>query len=92
MPNKIFDFIQARLMLITSPVPDLKNFIIENKIGITTENYSVKTLKKLLGSLEPKEINEYKVNSGLLAKSVNSQFEGKKLLHNVRSILAKVNQ
>jgi hypothetical protein len=86
MPNKLFDSIQARIGVVTGPSPDMRMFCSENKIGISTANFSVQDLRELLLSIELSEINSLKESSQDCASRVTASSEAEKLraiLHNV---------
>ncbi len=66
--HKFFQYIQSRLCLVVSPLPEMKNIVEEYKIGIVSDNYNPMTLAEKLNSMSGNEIEKYKFNSHLNAK------------------------
>lgn len=79
LPNKFFDFIQARLMLVVSPVPEMSKIVLDNEIGRVTDDFSLSSLKKLLSNLTREEINYYKDKTNLVARKFSMESESIKL-------------
>lgn len=69
-PNKLFEFIQARLGVIVSPVPDMAGLVRERNIGAVTDGFAPEDLAKLLDSLSAEQIVCFKEQSHLAAKEL----------------------
>jgi hypothetical protein len=63
LPNKLFEFIQARLMVVIGPSPDMAEVIAKYGNGIVAEDFSPQKTAKCLNLLTPKEIMKYKTAS-----------------------------
>ncbi len=72
LPNKFFEYIQARLCLITTPNPEMKDLIEEFELGFTSETYEPDSMVDLLNRLSPKEIENAKNNSHTHARQLSS--------------------
>lgn len=79
MPNKLFDCIQARVGVVASPLPDVSEFVEREKIGVTTEAYSVQSLRDLILNLPSTRVNQFKYACHEVAKLVNAETEAIKL-------------
>jgi len=81
LPNKLFEYIHSRLVLVMTDLTELKKFVEENKIGLTFEDNSVKSLEKqLLKLLTDEELfEEYRQNSIALANKITWDNEYQKL-------------
>lgn len=73
LPNKFFEFIQARLALAIGPSPEMAKIVKTYNIGIVNSDYQPQTLAKRIECLTPEIIQEYKRNSDLIAYSFSSE-------------------
>ena len=69
-PNKLFEFIQARLGVIVSPVPDMAGLVRERGVGAVTDDFTPESLARLLDSLTPETIRRFKEHSHIAAKEL----------------------
>jgi len=63
MPNKLFEYVQARLMVVSSPLPDVMEFVKKYNVGEISEDYEINSFVNLINSLDIKKIESYKNNS-----------------------------
>jgi hypothetical protein len=84
LANKVFQFIQSRLMLAFSPLPEMKKIVVENNLGIVSDNYEPKNLADKLNRLSAEEIYQYKINSHLKAQELSSEKNRIKFLEIIR--------
>lgn len=68
MPNKLFEYVQARLMVVATPLFDIKNFIEKEGVGKVTKGFSAKDIREELHSISWEEIQFYKEVSSQKAK------------------------
>ncbi|MCS7027981.1 MAG: hypothetical protein NZ519_04385 [Bacteroidia bacterium] len=78
LPNKFFEFIQARLMLVMSPFYEVKNLIDRYKNGIIVFG-SPEDIANTIKSLTPEQIETYKWNSNIAAKELSVEKEWEKI-------------
>jgi hypothetical protein len=76
LPNKFFEFIQARLMLAVGPSPDMAELVYKYELGIVSDDFTIKSLKNKLNSLTYKDIDKFK--SASHRASVELNFENEK--------------
>ena len=67
LPNKLFEFIQARLGVVVSPQRAMKEFVEENGIGIVTDDFDGESLSKALENLRVEDVLQFKINSHKIA-------------------------
>jgi len=79
LPNKLFEFVQAGLLLVSYPLPNIKSIIHNYKVGLVSDNYNLKEIAKLLNSLTNEDINNYKLNSQKASKDLNIEQNNIKL-------------
>ena len=87
LPNKLFEFVQARLAVVVSPSPDMAELVREWGIGVVAEDFSAESFARCIAALTADRINAYKEASDRAARKLNAEEEGKKLLRVVREAL-----
>lgn len=87
LANKVFQFIQSRLMLAFSPLPEMKKIVVENNLGIVSDNYDPKNLAEKLNRLNSEEIYQFKLNSHIKAKALSSESNRIKFLNIIENLL-----
>lgn len=73
LPNKIFDFVQARLTLAVSPNPEIARIVRQYDVGVVAENYTPKAMAKAIGLLKKEDIISYKNSSPWAAKELSAE-------------------
>ena len=79
LPNKLFEFIQARLMVAIGPSPDMAALVLEYQCGIVSDSFNIEKMAQILNELTTEKIIKYKNNSDIAAKALCFEQEGKKL-------------
>ncbi len=72
LPNKFFDFLQARLAIVFSPSPETSTLIEKHGLGRITGDFSAESLKDAVKSLSREEIQQCKNNSDKAASILSS--------------------
>jgi hypothetical protein len=72
LPNKFFDFVQARLALVFSPSPETAKLMQEHDLGIITEDFSNAALTRAVASLTNADVERYKANTHRAAQALSS--------------------
>lgn len=73
LPNKLFEFIQARLAVAIGPSPEMAKIVKKYDCGIVTEDFSVKKIAMQINSLTTKKIMYYKQQSDKAAQDLTSE-------------------
>jgi hypothetical protein len=73
LPNKLFEFIQARLAIAISPSPEMKNLVEKYDLGVYSEDFSIDSMVEKISSLSLDEIQRFKQNSDRTARIENTQ-------------------
>lgn len=60
LPNKLFDFVQARLAIVVGPTPEMADLVNKYDLGWVSDDFSVDSLVSLLDSLTPEKVDEAK--------------------------------
>lgn len=72
LPNKFFEFIQARLMVAIGPSVEMQRIVDEYDCGVAAESFEPRALADVLGKLDVSEIARYKGNSHRAAQDLNA--------------------
>lgn len=73
LPNKLFDFIQARLAVAIGPTPEMAEIVKQYKNGVVADDFNPKSLAAKLNELTEIDIRTLKNNSGKAASVLNSE-------------------
>lgn len=63
LPNKLFDFLQARLGLVVGPSPEMAAIVRERNLGEVTEDFTKEGLRSVLEGLVPARVDAWKMAS-----------------------------
>lgn len=88
LPNKFFEFIQARLAVAIGPSPEMARLVQEHACGIVAENFSVEALQAALRPLTPERIDVLKKNAHRAAATLCWEHECSTLRAEVDRLLA----
>lgn len=80
LPNKFFEFIQARLAVVIGPSPNMAEIVRQFDCGLISEGFTVDSMVETLRSLTPEIVDRMKRNSDRAARELCYEKEGKKLL------------
>jgi hypothetical protein len=87
LPNKLFEFIQARIGIASGPTPEIEACIKKYDIGVVSNDFNPVSLAGLLNKLTTSQIMEFKENSNNAAKILSAE-ENMKKINQVVSVLA----
>ena len=80
LPNKISDYIQAKVPIVTSNFPEMQKIMNQFEIGATIENHSIDELSNKINEVLENGKNHYQKNLEIAANTLNWQSEEPKLL------------
>lgn len=80
MPNKIFEYIQAGLMVISSDLPEIRSVIEGARCGLVLAEDTSKAIAACLADLDVGRIDACKLAALECARDLNFEAEGAKLL------------
>jgi hypothetical protein len=72
LPNKIFDYVQARLGIVFNSAPETDRLIVEHELGAIASDASAQALHDVLAPLTEEQVREFKRNADKAAKVLNS--------------------
>lgn len=73
LPNKFFDFIQARLGVIVGPSPEMARFVEQYAIGEVLPDFEAASLARALDALTPERVATWKAASDAHAVELSSE-------------------
>jgi glycosyltransferase involved in cell wall biosynthesis len=82
LPNKFFEYIQARIGVIIGPSPEMAAIVNEYKCGIVAADFSASAMAAKLNALTTEDILHFKHNSGKTARIYNAR-ESMKIMSRV---------
>jgi hypothetical protein len=89
LPNKLFEYIQARLAIAIGPSIEMAKIVEKHNLGIVAENFEPITLAEKLNNLTQKDIEYYKNQSHLAAYELSSSKNLQILETTIQEILNK---
>lgn len=72
MPNKLFEFLQARLGVIVGPSPDMADFVQKHGVGVVSDSFELEAVANTINGLTTQEIDICKKNAEMAAAKYNS--------------------
>jgi len=79
LPNKFFEFIQARLAIAIGPSPEMEKIVKRYNLGIVAPDFSSKEMAKTLNELDKEKIDFYKNQSHKFSLELSSKHNMEKL-------------
>lgn len=73
LPNKFFDYVQARLGLIIGPTSEMQNLLEEHKFGAVADDFGTAALTEVLDSLTVDQIRSWKSHATTAAHALSAE-------------------
>lgn len=73
LPNKLFDFIQARLGIAIGPTPEMASIVKKYENGVVAETFDPKSLAQQLNILTREDVVRFKTRSSVAASDLNAE-------------------
>jgi glycosyltransferase involved in cell wall biosynthesis len=87
LPNKLFDFIQARLGVAIGPTPEMAEIVRHYNIGVVADDFTAESLAKKLNQLTKADTEHFKKNASKAARELNAETNAVKLNKLISGIL-----
>lgn len=75
LPNKFFDFVQARLGILVGPSPEMAHLVREHGLGVVTDGFGVADTVRALDALVPARVDEWKQASDAVARDLSAEVQ-----------------
>jgi len=89
LPNKFFEYIQARLAIAIGPSIEMAKIVKKNKLGIVADDFEPRTLAEKLNKLTNNDIEYYKNQSHLVACELSAAKNLRILESTIQEVLSK---
>jgi glycosyltransferase involved in cell wall biosynthesis len=89
LPNKFFEFVQARLAVVIGPVPEMAEYIERYGFGLVSKDFSPESMAQMLSSLDEKRLSEFKQKAHECSRDLSSEPNKAKMLKMVESLILK---
>ena len=87
LPNKFFEFIQARLCLAVSPNPEMASIVRQNNLGIVSENYTPQSMATAITNLSIDDIYRHKTQSNHVAWELSANKNMEEMLSIAKTLI-----
>ncbi len=72
LPNKFFEYVQARLAQVIGPSPEMARLLREDDLGVVTDDFSPAALARALAALTPDAVARFKRNAHAAARRLSA--------------------
>ncbi|MFZ1807839.1 MAG: hypothetical protein WAU36_11475 [Cyclobacteriaceae bacterium] len=73
LPNKLFDFVQARLAIAVGPTPEMADLVTKYDLGIVSSDFTAQSFAKAISQLTHDKIDYFKSQSNRAAKELSAE-------------------
>lgn len=73
LPNKLFDFVQARLAVVVSPSPEMRRLVTDHGLGAVTDDFTANSLAATIESLSDEDVARFKAASDAAAHELSAE-------------------
>lgn len=73
LPNKLFDFVQARLGVVTGPSPEMARIVDAHDLGVVTADFTAASLAEALQTLTPASVDRFKWAAARAAPALSAE-------------------
>jgi len=87
LPNKFFEFIQARLAVAIWPSPEMARLVRQYNCGIVSNDFLIESMAEKLNALSREDIMEFKMNSHKAASQLCAEKNRDKFLSIVEGLI-----
>lgn len=89
LPNKFFEYVQARMAVAVGPSPEMAPLVRTHDLGIVSEEFTSASMARALSALDHSRINAFKNNSHAVAYELSSAANRTTLLAFVDRVMAE---
>jgi len=73
LPNKFFEYIQARLAIVIAPSPEMVRLVKQYELGVVAEDFSPRDMAHAILGLTVEQINQFKANASKHAYELSAE-------------------
>ena len=88
LPNKFFDFVQARLAIAVGPSPEMAAYVNRYQMGVVSEDFSPASFAGTLSALDRSRVNAFKAKTDVAARELCFEKAGEVFMDVIRKLLS----
>lgn len=88
LPNKLFDFVQARLAVLIGPSPEMAEYVTAHGFGVVAQDFSAEALAAAIDSLDPAGVARMKSAASAAAREMSAESQVKVWAGHVDALFA----
>jgi glycosyltransferase involved in cell wall biosynthesis len=73
LPNKFFDYVQARVGIIVGPTPAMSGLVREHGLGAVTDGYDTDDIRRVIDELTPERVMQWKSSADAAARALSAE-------------------
>lgn len=73
LPNKFFDYVQARLAMLIGPTASMADLLAEHDLGVVSEGFEPEQIARAVEALDPSSVDRYRANAHAAADALSSE-------------------
>lgn len=73
LPNKFFDYVQARLGLVIGPSAEMRDVLLAHDLGIVADGFGVADVRRSIEQLSTEDVTRWKANAGAAARELSAE-------------------
>ncbi|MEP7762951.1 glycosyltransferase family 1 protein [Sanguibacter sp. 25GB23B1] len=89
LPNKLFEFVQARLAVVVGPSPEMARIVTEHGLGVVADGFTVEDTARALATLRPEAVTDFKAASHRAADALSAERLSAPWLDAVENLLGR---
>jgi len=86
LPNKLFEFIQAKLAIAISPSPEMKKVVEKYQLGVVADDFSPQNLASKIAQLTREDIQRFKQNAVKASSQESAEYYSQAYLQAVKQL------
>lgn len=87
LPNKFFDFVQARLGLVVGPSPEMASIVQQHELGDVAQGFDADDIRATLAAMTPEQVDRWKAATDRAAHALSAEQQAITFRDVVRSVL-----
>ncbi|WP_350258648.1 glycosyltransferase [Scrofimicrobium sp. R131] len=89
LPNKFFDFVQARLGILIGPSVEMASIVNQLDLGLVTDDFSVEATVRALDGIDADQVARWKQNSDRAARALSAETQVEEWARQLKRIWAQ---
>jgi hypothetical protein len=87
LPNKLFEFVQARLAVAVGPSPDMQRVLREHRCGIFAEDFEPASMAAAIRATSPADLRGLKSSADTAARQLNADVQAREIIDMVNRMI-----